>query len=75
MIARAQEVISYRSLVRNLVTKDLKVRYKSSFLGFLWSLINPLLMMVVYTIVFTKLFSQARENFPLFLLSGQLAWG
>lgn len=44
-------------------------------LGFLWSLANPLLMMVVFTIVFTKLFPAQKENFALFLLSGQLAWG
>jgi ABC-type polysaccharide/polyol phosphate export permease len=60
--------------VRNFVVRDLKARYKNSVLGFLWSLANPLLMMTVYLIVFTKLFPQAKENFALFLLSGQLAW-
>ena len=69
------EVWRYRELVRNFVIRDLKARYKNSVLGFLWSLANPLLMMLVFTIVFTKLFVSARENFPLFLLSGQLAWG
>ena len=71
----ANEIWRYRELVRNFVVRDLKARYKNSVLGFLWSLANPLLMMVVFTIVFTKLFIMSRENFPLFLLSGQLAWG
>src|SRR5919204_6810031 len=71
----ATELWRYRELVRNFVVRDLKARYKNSVLGFLWSLANPLLMMVVFTIVFTKLFITSRENFPLSLLSGQLAWG
>jgi lipopolysaccharide transport system permease protein len=70
----AIEIWRYRELVRNFVVRDLKARYKNSILGFLWSLANPLLMMTVYLIVFTKLFPVERENYPLFLLSGQLAW-
>jgi ABC-type polysaccharide/polyol phosphate export permease len=64
----------YRELVRNFVVRDLKARYKNSVLGFLWSLANPLLMMIVFTIVFTKLFRNETPNFPLFVLSGLLAW-
>jgi lipopolysaccharide transport system permease protein len=74
VVARAQELFSYRSLVRNLVLKDLKVRYKHSFLGFLWSLINPLLMMVIYTFVFTTLLKQPLENFEVFILAALLPW-
>ena len=74
MVARAQELIAYRSLVRNLVTKDLKVRYKNSVLGFLWSLLNPLLMMLVYTLVFTKIFPTDVKNFQVFVLIGLLPW-
>lgn len=74
MVARAQELIAYRSLVRNLVTKDLKVRYKNSVLGFLWSLLNPLLMMLVYTLVFTKIFPSGVNNFEIFVLVGLLPW-
>ena len=43
MIARLRELLSYRELVESLVVRDLKVRYKGSILGFLWSLLNPLL--------------------------------
>jgi ABC-type polysaccharide/polyol phosphate export permease len=74
VVARAQELISYRSLVRNLVMKDLKVRYKSSFLGFLWSLLNPLLMMLVYTTVFKTLLSTTIEHFEVFILVALLPW-
>ncbi len=47
------ELWSYRELLRNMVVRDLKVRYRNSVLGVLWSLGNPLLMMVVFTVVFT----------------------
>jgi ABC-type polysaccharide/polyol phosphate export permease len=76
MVAQATELIRYRSLVFNLVSKDLKVRYKNSVLGFMWSLLNPLLMMLVFTFVFTQLIGVVGtiENFPVFVLIGLLAW-
>ena len=51
MVARLRELLRYRDLIQNLVMRDLKVRYKSSVLGFLWSLLNPLLLMLVFTVV------------------------
>src|SRR3954447_7459150 len=74
VVAQALELVRYRSLVGNLVAKDLKVRYKSSVLGFFWSLLNPLLMMLVFTFVFTKLLGESVANFPVFVLIGLLAW-
>jgi ABC-type polysaccharide/polyol phosphate export permease len=70
----AAGLLRYRELVRNFVIRDLKARYKNSFLGFLWSLVNPLLMMLVFTVVFTTLMPQNIERFPVFVLSGLLAW-
>ena len=67
-------LVRYRELVRNFVIRDLKARYKGSFLGFLWSLANPLLMMAVYTIVFTALIPRDIPQFPVFILSALLAW-
>jgi lipopolysaccharide transport system permease protein len=64
----------YRELVRNFVIRDLKARYKNSILGFFWSLANPLLMMVVFTIVGVALMGRDYREFPAFVLSGQLAW-
>lgn len=74
MVAQAVELVRYRSLVTNLVAKDLKVRYKASVLGFFWSLLNPLLMMLVFTFVFTQLLGERVPHFPVFVLIGLLSW-
>lgn len=69
------QLIRYRQLTRTLVIRDLKVRYRDSILGVLWSLINPLLMMIVFTVVFTVMAPVAEvEHFPVFLLCGLLPW-
>ena len=74
MRQRLREAWAYRELLRNLVVRDLKVRYRNSFFGFLWALGNPLLMMGVFTIVFTVLWPQDVHNFPVFILAGLLPW-
>lgn len=68
------ELFRYRELVKNLVSRDLKARYKSSVLGFAWCLMNPLLMMSVFTLVFGVLMRNNVPNFPVFLLIGLLPW-
>lgn len=70
------EVWTYRYLLRNLVVRDLKARYKDSLLGVLWSLLSPLFMMTVYTILFTVLRpgNQIRD-FYIFILVGLVSWG
>lgn len=61
--------------MRNLVARDLKVRYKNSALGIIWSMLNPLGMMLVFTLVFTVLIpNNTVERFPIFLLCGLLPW-
>ena len=75
LYTRLQELYNYRELVKNLVVRDLKLRYRSSVLGFLWCLVNPLLMMGVFTLVFTVLLTNNNiEHFPVFILIGILAW-
>lgn len=74
MIAYLTELARYRDLVVNLVVRDLKVRYRNSVLGFLWCLLNPLMMMAVFTVVFTVLMKSNIPNFPVFILVGLLAW-
>lgn len=72
---KIRETFRYRYLLRNLVVRDVKVRYKNSFLGVLWSLLNPLLMMLVYTVLFTVLFggNQVRQ-YPIFVLVALIPW-
>jgi lipopolysaccharide transport system permease protein len=64
----------YRSLLKALVLKDLKLKYRGSVFGFLWSLANPLLMIVVYTLAFTFILGMRTKMFAFYLMLGQLAW-
>lgn len=75
MLNDLRELFRYRELVRNLVARDLKTRYKNSVLGFFWSLANPLLMMAVFTVVFTYMMpTRSIPHFPIFALSAILPW-
>ena len=65
---------SYRELLRNLVIKDLKLKYRGSVFGFLWSLVNPLLMIVVYTVAFTYILRVRSEGFIFYLMLGLFSW-
>lgn len=67
-------VIRYRWLILALVERDLKMRYRGSTLGFLWTFLNPLLLMLVYTLVFSVYFRIDMKAYPAFLLSGLLPW-
>ncbi|MBC8577480.1 ABC transporter permease [Faecalicatena sp. BF-R-105] len=64
--------LQYRGLLRQLVMRDLKIKYRRSFLGYLWSVLNPLMIMLVMTVVFSTMFRRNIENFPVYLLSGQV---
>jgi lipopolysaccharide transport system permease protein len=64
----------YRHLLRNLVLKDLKLKYRGSVVGFLWSLANPLLMGAVYTVAFSSILGIRSEGFVFYLMLGLLAW-
>lgn len=75
LVERVGELYRYRELIRNLVVRDLKVRYKNSALGFLWSLVNPLLMMLVFTVVFQIMLPNEQiQAFPIFVLCALLPW-
>lgn len=62
----------YKDLLRELVIRDIKVRYRKSFLGILWTVLNPLMMMAVLTVVFSTIFRSNIENFPVYYLTGSL---
>ncbi|MCX7840612.1 MAG: ABC transporter permease [Anaerolineae bacterium] len=70
----ALELLRYRDLLWSLVQRDLTVRYKRSVLGFLWTMLNPLLTMLVLTIVFSTFFRFEFQHFAVYLLSGLLLW-
>lgn len=75
MRAKLIELWHYRELIMNLTARDLKARYKNSVLGIGWSLFNPLLMMLVFTLVYTVMLGQSnRHDYPAFILSGLLPW-
>jgi lipopolysaccharide transport system permease protein len=64
----------WRTLVSVLVAKDLKTRYRGSVMGLLWTLLNPLLMMLVYTLVFSVYMRVPVEHYPVFAFAGLLPW-
>ena len=74
MVERFRELVRCREMVFYLVVRELKARYKNSVLGFLWSLLNPLGMMLVFTVVFTVVMPSRIDRFPIFLLCGLLPW-
>jgi lipopolysaccharide transport system permease protein len=72
--ATVASVLHYRQLIRSLVAKDLKLKYRGSVLGFLWSLVSPLLMLGVYTLAFKYILGITEEGYVFLLLLGILAW-
>ena len=69
---RIRTLFKYKSLIWELVRRDLKLKYRRSFLGYLWSVLNPLLIMLVLTAVFSLMFSKQIENYPVYLLTGRM---
>jgi len=69
-----EEIIHRRSLILLLAFNDVKLRYRSSVLGFVWSFLEPLLMLTVLYFVFTNILKSDIENFPLYLLLGLIIW-
>lgn len=71
-LARFRNFLYYKDLLKHLVMRDIKLKYRRSVLGYLWSVLDPLLSMIVMTIVFSKMFNRNIENFPVYLFCGQL---
>src|SRR5262245_2475763 len=69
-----REIWQYRTLLVALVSRDLKVRYKRSVLGVLWTMLNPLLMMLVFSMVFANVFRFTVERFTIYFLSAYVLW-
>lgn len=65
------EVFKYKDLLKQLVARDIKLKYRRSFLGYVWSVLNPLLIMIIMSVVFSFLFQRNLAYFPIYLLAGR----
>jgi ABC-2 type transport system permease protein len=74
VIGYINEIYEAKELLLNLTIKELKLKYRNSVLGFFWSFFNPILQLIVYTIVFTKFLPSTIHNFTVYLLCGLLPW-
>jgi ABC-type polysaccharide/polyol phosphate export permease len=74
MLAHFRELYRVRALIGTLVLRELRARYRGSFLGFLWSFLNPLLLMLVYVLVFSVYLRVPMEHYAVFLFTGLLPW-
>jgi ABC-type polysaccharide/polyol phosphate export permease len=73
-VAEVVDIIRHRELLRNLVLRDIKIRYKRSILGFIWVMLNPALTMLVLSVVFAELFHTTLREFTPYVLSGLVLW-
>jgi ABC-2 type transport system permease protein len=71
---RIKELVAYREILMNLIRKEVKVKYTSSKLGAVWSMLNPLLYLAVFSLVFGVILQSKAPDFAVYLLSGLLAW-
>jgi len=71
-LKRWKNFFQYKDLLKHLVMRDIKLKYRRSVLGYFWSVLDPLLTMIVMTIVFSKMFNRNIEHFPVYLFCGQL---
>lgn len=71
-IDRLNVFFKYKDLLKQLVSKDIKLKYRRSFLGYVWSVLNPLLVMIVMAVVFSTMFKRNIDNFPVYLFCGQV---
>ena len=69
-----KELYDYREMIISLVKKDLRGRYKGSVLGFLWTFINPLLQLAIYTVVFSTIMRAGIEEYYIFLFVALIPW-
>ena len=68
---RVHVFFQYKDLWAQLVVRDIKLKYRRSVLGYVWSILNPLLIMIVLTLVFSAMFSRNITNYPIYLITGR----
>ncbi len=73
-MTQLQQKRQYAFVIRQLTARELKRRYTRSYLGVIWSVLNPLLSMVVLSLIFSQLFRRSIENYPIYYLTGYILW-
>lgn len=74
MLKVFKNLYHYRELLKTNVKKEIRGKYKNSFLGVIWSFLNPLLQIAVYAIVFPLILKNTQENYVIFLCCGLIPW-
>ena len=74
MFSRIKNIYEYRDMIYSLVRRELRGRYKGSVLGFLWTYVNPLCQVIVYSAVFSVIFRVIIEKFYLYQIIGMMPW-
>ena len=66
--------VKYIPLLENLIMRDLKKKYRKNILGYIWCVLNPLLVMIIMTIVFSRMFRSNIDNYPVYLFTGRMVF-
>ena len=74
MKINTEQIKQYLFVIRQLSSREIKRKYTRTYLGILWSVLNPLLTMIVMAVVFTQIFQRSIEYYPLYLMAGQILW-
>lgn len=74
MVEELRDLLRYRDLLAQLIARNIKIRYKRSVLGVLWTMINPLMMTIIMTLVFSELFRFTVPLYTIYVLSGMVLW-
>ena len=72
LIDKFRRFYAFDELLKQLIVRDVKLKYRRSYLGYLWSILNPLMLMIVLVVIFSNLFRFDIPNFPLYLITGQV---
>ena len=75
MFKKIKEIFEFKEMIKSFTIRDLKTRYKGSFLGFLWTFINPLLQLLVYSMMFPLILKISEKNYAMFLFVAIIPWG
>ncbi len=74
-LIRKEDIKQYAFVIKELTAREIKRKYARSSLGIIWSVLNPLLMMIVMSLLFSTMFRRSIENFPIYYLTGTIFWG